>query len=92
VSTPRICRWTDLKAYFSILDRYKESRIAFAGGFANEVRDNFLAKLRPHRARHLASSKLNLYLCATALTTKRPLPRDVPKMRNVASQLFNDAL
>lgn len=75
-----------------ILDRYKEARLALKDGFSDEIRDAFLVKLKPHRKKLLVNSKLSLYLCATALSTKRPLPRDLPKGRGIVKAVFNDAM
>jgi hypothetical protein len=76
-----------------ILDRLREARGAIgAEPFDPHILENMVAILSPYRRRSTRVTKTGLYLCATSLMSKTPLPHDSIFTQQLLNHLVHDAL
>ncbi|KAF8488906.1 hypothetical protein JB92DRAFT_1405681 [Gautieria morchelliformis] len=62
-----------------LIDRLREARAALGSQpFENFILTNFVSVLAPYRARHILMVKSQLYLIASSLQAKMPLPHSMP--------------
>ncbi|KIM23580.1 hypothetical protein M408DRAFT_253625 [Serendipita vermifera MAFF 305830] len=76
-----------------ILDRLREGRAAIGvEPFEPFILQNLVTELSPYRRRASRITKTNLYLCATSLMSKSPLPHDSDFSQVLLNQFVHDAL
>lgn len=75
-----------------ILDRLRESRVAVGEGLSEEIQINFTRKLSPYRRQTKRFSRALFYLVASSLSTKTPLPHELPSLRTTAKAIQHDAI
>ncbi|BGP28655.1 hypothetical protein JCM10296v2_000391 [Rhodotorula toruloides] len=82
-----------IRSHQLVLDRLREARSAIgADGFSPEIRRNFSDVLVPYRRQGKRISRALFYFVATSLSTKAPLPPDLPRMTLTSSNIQHDAL
>ncbi|GAA5972386.1 hypothetical protein JCM11641_002434 [Rhodosporidiobolus odoratus] len=82
-----------IRAHQLILDRLREARTAIgADGFSPEIRHNFSDVLVPYRRQGKRMSRALFYLTATSLSTKQPLPSELPSMVSTTRNIQHDAI
>ncbi|GAA5925622.1 hypothetical protein JCM10213_008838 [Rhodosporidiobolus nylandii] len=82
-----------IRAHQLILDRLRESRVALGEeGFNPSIRRHFSDVLVPYRKQGKRFSRALFFLTATSLSTKMPLPSDLPSMSSVTRNIQHDAL
>ncbi|GAA6004360.1 hypothetical protein JCM10207_000685 [Rhodosporidiobolus poonsookiae] len=81
-----------IRAHQLILDRLRESRQAIGSdGFNPAIRREFADVLTPYRKHGKRVSRALFFLTATSLSTKQPLPADLPSMVSVSRNIQSDA-
>ncbi|BGP44750.1 hypothetical protein JCM10450v2_000564 [Rhodotorula kratochvilovae] len=82
-----------IRSHQLILDRMREARTAIgAEGFSPEIRHNFSDVLLPYRKQGKRVTRALFYFTATSLSTKQPLPPDLPSMTATARNIQHDAM
>ncbi|GAA5834027.1 hypothetical protein JCM9279_004193 [Rhodotorula babjevae] len=82
-----------IRSHQLILDRLREARTALGEeGFSPEIRKNFSDVLVPYRKQAKRVTRALSYFVATSLSTKQPLPPDLPSMVGVSRMLQHDAM
>ncbi|GEM06176.1 transmembrane protein [Rhodotorula toruloides] len=82
-----------IRSHQLVLDRLREARSAIgAEGFSPEIRRIFSDVLVPYRRQGKRISRALFYFVATSLSTKAPLPPDLPRMTLTSSNIQHDAL
>ncbi|GAA6050447.1 hypothetical protein JCM3770_002600 [Rhodotorula araucariae] len=82
-----------IRAHQLILDRMREARTAIgAEGFSPEIRHHFSDVLVPYRKQGKRVTRALFYFTATSLSTKQPLPPDLPSMTATARNIQHDAM
>ncbi|KPV78386.1 uncharacterized protein RHOBADRAFT_49163 [Rhodotorula graminis WP1] len=82
-----------IRSHQLILDRLREARTALGEeGFSPEIRKNFSDVLVPYRKQAKRVTRALSYFVATSLSTKQPLPPDLPSMIGVSRMLQHDAM
>ncbi|KAL8293775.1 hypothetical protein RQP46_000476 [Phenoliferia psychrophenolica] len=76
-----------------LLDRLREARTALGTeGFSPEIRVNFTDKLAAYRRQSRRYSRALFYLVGSSLSTKSPLPHELPSMSMTARLIQHDAM
>ncbi|KAG8964460.1 hypothetical protein FRC03_001776 [Tulasnella sp. 419] len=84
-----------IRANQAILDRLREARAAIGTTpFEEHILTNFVSVLSPYRRRAHRSTKTTLSLCAASLSSKLPLPHDLPRAEtaSIIPDFIHDAL
>ncbi|GAA5995099.1 uncharacterized protein JCM10292_004539 [Rhodotorula paludigena] len=82
-----------IRSHQLILDRLRESRTAIGTeGFSPEIRRNFSDVLVPYRKQGKRVTRALFYFTATSLSTKQPLPPDLPSMVATSRNIQHDAM
>ncbi|KZT61407.1 hypothetical protein CALCODRAFT_491212 [Calocera cornea HHB12733] len=82
-----------LRANQLLLDRWSETRSAVGNEpFPPFVSQQFVSILSPYRRQCYTVTKTSLYLAATSMASKIPLPIETPNPGRLASDLVHDAL
>ncbi|GAA6036661.1 hypothetical protein JCM8097_001282 [Rhodosporidiobolus ruineniae] len=82
-----------IRAHQLILDRLRESRTAIGDeGFSPAIRKHFSDILVPYRKQGRRVIRALFYLTATSLSTKQPLPSELPSMVATARHIQHDAM
>lgn len=75
-----------------ILDRLREARTAALQGFSEDIQVNFTRKLSPYRRQTKRFSRALFYLIASSISTKTPLPHELPSLVTTARAIQHDAV
>ncbi|GAA5826891.1 hypothetical protein JCM11251_002144 [Rhodosporidiobolus azoricus] len=82
-----------IRSHQLILDRLREARTAMGPeGFSPEIRKHFSDILVPYRKQGRRVSRALFYLIATSISTKQPLPSELPSMVSTSRNIQHDAM
>ncbi|KZO91193.1 hypothetical protein CALVIDRAFT_542043 [Calocera viscosa TUFC12733] len=82
-----------LRANQILLDRWSEARSAIGSEpFPAFISREFISILSPYRRQANVHTKAALYLAAASMSSKIPLPLEIPKPGKLVSELVHDAL
>ncbi|GAA5917094.1 hypothetical protein JCM6882_009495 [Rhodosporidiobolus microsporus] len=82
-----------IRSHQLILDRLREARTAIGpDGFSPEIRQHFSDILVPYRKQGRRVSRALFYLIATSISTKQPLPSELPSMVSTSRNIQHDAM
>ncbi|TNY20614.1 hypothetical protein DMC30DRAFT_416809 [Rhodotorula diobovata] len=82
-----------IRSHQLVLDRLREARTALGEeGFSSEIRKNFSDVLVPYRKQGKRVTRALSYFIATSLSTKQPLPPDLPSMVMTSRLIQHDAM
>ncbi|KAH8929027.1 hypothetical protein BT69DRAFT_1276681 [Atractiella rhizophila] len=82
-----------IRANQIILDRHRDGRLAVGvGPTAEIISKHFVTVLSPYRRRNIRLLRGAFYAITTSLTSKIPLPSELPKTKEVLPAFIHDAL
>ncbi|KAI5481791.1 hypothetical protein MNV49_000068 [Pseudohyphozyma bogoriensis] len=82
-----------IRTHQLILDRLREARTALStDGFSPEIRETFTERLSGYRLQAKRFTRALMYICATSIATKLPLPSELPSMASTTISIQHDAM